>query len=67
MAKVIDEWQIPNEGTILILDENVPFKTYLRYTIDGMEYEPEIIYDAGKHAIAIKAYGSFIGKTVEFK
>lgn len=67
MAKIIDEWRIPNEGTILTLDEEVPFKTFLHYVIDGVEYDPKIIYDAGKKVIAIKAYGSFIGKTVEFK
>lgn len=67
MAKIIDEWEVPNEGTILTLDEDTPFRPYWHYVIDGVEYEPVMVYDMGENVIAIKAYGSFIGKTVEFK
>ena len=48
MARVIDEWEIPNEGTILTLDEDTPFRPYWHYVIDGVEYEPVIVYDLGR-------------------
>ena len=67
MAKVIDEWQIQSEGTILTLDEKTPNKPYKKYVINGIEYEPKIVYDMGDNVIGINAYGSFVGKTVEFK
>ena len=37
MAKIIDEWEVPNEGTILTLDEDTPFRPYWHYVIDGVE------------------------------
>ncbi len=67
MAKIIDEWEIPNEGIILTLDEDAPFRPYSHYVIDGVKYDPLIVYDMGKNVIAVKACGGFIGKTVEFK
>lgn len=66
MAKVVDEWRLQDKYTILTLDEERPNKSYRKYVVDGVEYEPEIVYDMGKNVIGIKATGDFIGKTVEF-
>ena len=65
MAKIIDEWRVLDRCTILTLDENAP--SYWYFVIDGVKYEPVMVYDMGENVIAIKEPGSFIGKTVEFK
>lgn len=66
MRKIIDEWVV-RKYTILTLDEELPRQAIWHYVIDGVEYEPVIVYDMGKNVIAIEADGGFIGKTVEFK
>ncbi len=67
MTKIIDEWRLLDKYTILTLDEDTPFRPYWHYVIDGVEYEPVMVYDMGENVIAINEPGSFIGKTVEFK
>lgn len=69
MRKIIDEWVVGNKYTILTLDEDLPHQAIWHYVIDGVEYDPVIVYDMGKSIIGIEkvAADSFIGKTVEFK
>ena len=56
-----------NRYTVLTLDEDTPFRPWWHYVIDGVEYEPVMVYDMGENVIAINEPGSFIGKMVEFK
>lgn len=52
--------------TLLDLDEMPELGIgYRKYRIDGVEYEPVIVYDLPNN-IGIKAQGGFVGKIVEF-
>lgn len=48
MRKIIDEWVVANKYTIFTLDEDVPHQPIWHYVIDGVEYDPVIVYDMGK-------------------
>lgn len=63
MSTVIDEFQV-KEYTVLKLD-SLSKAPYRKYKIEGEEYDVIPMYDA-PNCIAIKAKGSFLGKTVEF-
>lgn len=63
MNKVIDEFQV-KEYMVLKLDY-LSKDSYRKYRIAGKEYNAIPMYDA-PNCIAIKAKGTFLGKTVEF-
>lgn len=63
MSTVIDEFGV-KEYTVLKLD-SLPKVPYRKYRIAGKEYDVIPMYDA-QNCIAIKAKGTFLGKTVEF-
>lgn len=63
--KVIDQFNLLDKYTVLILDEFSP-PNYYYFLIDGEKYHPVPIYDA-KNTIAIERVNkTFLGKTIEF-
>lgn len=65
MTKVISQFAVPDEGTILQLDGPTPMAPYSKYRIDGVDYEPVLVYDLPL-CIGIRESGDFVGKTIEF-
>lgn len=63
MSKVIDEFRV-KQYAVLRLDE-MPQKTYRKYRIANIEFEPVPLYDMPQ-CIAIQSEADFTGKTVEF-
>ena len=63
MSKVIEEFRV-KEYMVLKLD-SLSKNPYSKYRIEGKEYNAIPMYDA-PNCIAIKAKGTFLGKTVEF-
>lgn len=63
MSTVIDEFHV-REYAVLKLD-TLSKDPYRKYKIEGEEYDVIPMYDA-PNCIAIKAQGTFLGKTVEF-
>ena len=51
--------------TVLCLNQPIPFECGNKVTIDGREYEAEIVYDL-PNSIGILATGSFVGKDIVF-
>lgn len=51
--------------TALEVNQELPLKSYHKYRIDGIDYDPVPVFDLPRH-IAIEAQGNFRGKIVEF-
>lgn len=64
MNKIVEQFTT-GELTILILETLLPLSNFKKISIDGKEYEPEIVYDM-ENAIAINVDGDFLGKEIEF-
>lgn len=50
---------------VLCLNQPIPFDCGNKVTIDGREYETEVVYDL-PNAIGILATGNFVGKEIVF-
>ena len=64
MSKIVEQFTA-GELTIFILENPLPLTNFKKVSIDGKEYEPEVVYDM-ENAIAIKADEDFTGKEIEF-
>ena len=64
MAKIIRELRV-GKYLALGLDNPLPWKSYLKYRIDGKEYEIVPLYDM-PNSIAVESSESLLGKVVEF-
>lgn len=64
MYEIVSEWSI-GKYVALEVNQELPLKSYRKYRIDGIEYDPVPVFDLPRH-IAIEAQGNFKGKTVEF-
>lgn len=60
-----DSWTIRNI-TVIRLTENIPLTNWSRMMIDGVEFKPYPIMDAGKNVISVEGRYDFTGKEVEF-
>ncbi len=65
MRKVVSQFRIADEYTVLQLDGHIPMKPHRKYLIDGAAFELVSVYDL-PNCIAIRESGEFVGKTVEF-
>ncbi|MDO4437400.1 MAG: hypothetical protein Q4B77_05555 [Coriobacteriaceae bacterium] len=52
--------------TVLILSEERPMTDWKALRIDGEEYAPQIVMDAGRNVIAVKGSHDLAGQIVEF-
>lgn len=50
---------------VLCLNQPIPFDCGNKVTIDGREYETEVVYDL-PNSIGILANGNFVGKEIVF-
>ena len=66
MCKVLSEFSVGKKYKVLCVDEKPDVKQYSKYEIDGIRFDPVVVYDMPL-GIAIKdTKDSFIGKEVNF-
>lgn len=64
--KVVSDFQCRKYRILTLDGSKWSVKKYHKYRINGKEYEPVPVYDAGDNIIAVESEESFSGKEVEF-
>jgi len=68
MDLIVDKWDV-DKYSLLTLDEYSPDKTHTNYEkleIDGIVYQPEIVYDMPNTVAILRIKDNLIGKKVNY-
>jgi len=68
MDLIVDKWDV-DKYSLLTLDEYSPDKTHMNYEkleIDGVVYQPEIVYDMPNTVAILRVKDNLVGKKVKY-
>lgn len=63
--KIVDCWHIA-EMTVVRLSEEPPFGGWRNVVIDGIQYKPHLVMDAGRNVLAVDGKLDLAGKEISF-